>query len=146
MQKKLRTLARITIETPNTLLLGVYVQDGRAAITATLRNQSGELQAGVFEGTGQALPALARALVELEAVGADNMLLLTNSEALHTILSYPHRYNNEHPKTWPQSYWRILYESTKYCLHGRWKVQLVDDLPKARELWQAQALQRNTTE
>ncbi len=126
---------RPTIATPDTLILGAWVEDGVLALTATLRTAANEVRPGVLEATGDPLCTLARALQELAVLKTRNLLLLTNDDDLLRWFSSPFRYNDMHPSTWPPEFWRCLIQSTDYFLRGTWCVRRVDNLPKARDLW-----------
>jgi len=136
--------------TPDAILLGIWHADGRAALTGALRNWAGETVPDVLAITGQPWTILVRALAEAVRIDAGNVLVLTNDTALVRALSPPFR-----PPT-PTQTRRIFYSRSEWVdvgwggdpqhwqalclLGGRWggrfRAMLVEDLPKARELWQ----------
>lgn len=128
-------MARPHIGTPDTLIVGAWVEDGVLAVTATHRTAAGEVHPSVAEMTGDPLMTLAKLLMGLDFLRARNLLLLTNDADLQRWFSSPFRYSDMHPGTWPPEYWACLMVCTGYCLRGNWTVQHVDNLPKARELW-----------
>jgi hypothetical protein len=136
---------KLTITTPDTLLVGVYIENDWAAITASLRPQAGDIRNDILLSTGEPYFELAKALVELAEVRARNLLILTTDADLYRRLHKPFCFSDAHPQEWPRPYWTILRECTSYGLYGAWRCLQVDDLPKARELWNQQQ-QLNTTE
>jgi hypothetical protein len=124
-----------TITTPDTLIIAVWVDEGRAGITATLRTATNDVRPGVAQATGETLLALAGILEDLTAVKASNLLLLTNDGVLLQSLRRPWRFSAMHPTTWPPEYWTILRCCTAYCFSGAWQTMQAQNLQKARELW-----------
>ena len=136
--------------TADALLLGIWHADGRAAITGALRNWQGETVPDVLAYTGQPWTILAQALVAAECIDAGNVVILSNDAALVRALSPPFR-----PPA-PTEQRRIFHSRSEWVdvrwggapqqwqalclLGGRWggrfRAMLVEDLPKARELWQ----------
>ena len=135
--------------TPDALLLGIWHADGRAALTGALRDWHGETVPDVLSLTGQPWTILAQALAAAECIDAGHILILSNDADLVRALSPPFRppaptqtrrifYSRE---VWvdvgwggdPQ-HWQAL-----QLLGGRWggrfRAMLVEDLPKAREMW-----------
>jgi len=139
-----------TPTTPDTLLLGIWSANGHAAATAALRNWQGETIADVLELTGQPWTVLVQALTEAARIDVGNVVILTNDAGLVRALSPPFT-----PPA-PTQRQRIFYSRTEWVdvgwggdaeqwqalqllggrWGGRWRVMQVDDLPKARELWQ----------
>jgi hypothetical protein len=135
---------------PGTILLGVWLAEGRAAITGSLTDMAGDTVPDVLAHTGDGWTTLVQALSDAAVMGAGSVLILTNSTTLVRALSPPFA-PPAHDRTervwWSKGdytdvgvggnaqHWRVLCE-----LGGRWggrfKVAQVDDLPKARELWQ----------
>ena len=136
--------------TPDTLLLGIWSANGHAAATAALRNWQGETIADVLELTGQPWTVLVQALTEAARIDVGNVVILTNDAGLVRALSPPFR-----PPA-PTQRQRIFYSRTEWVdvgwggdaeqwqalqllggtWGGRFRAMQVDDLPKARELWE----------
>ena len=136
--------------TPDAILLGIWHAEGHAAATAALRNWQGETIADVLELTGQPWTVLVQALTEAARIDVGNVVILTNDAGLVRALSPPFR-----PPA-PTQRQRIFYSRTEWVdvgwggdaeqwqalqllggrWGGRWRVMQVEDLPKARELWQ----------
>lgn len=143
----------ITPATADALLLGIWHADGRAACTGVLRDWQGETAPDVLALTGQPWTVLVQALAEAERIDAGSVLILTNDAGLVRALSPPFR-----PPA-PTQTRRIFYSREEWVdvgwgasdgegtahwqalrlLGGRWggrfRAMLVEDLPKARELW-----------
>ena len=138
--------------TADALLLGIWHADGRAACTGALRDWQGETVPDVLAIAGKPWTVLVQALTAAECIDAGSVLILTNDAALVRALSPPFR-----PPT-PTEHRRIFYSREErvdvgwggdpqqwqaLCLlggrwGGRFRAMVVDDLPKARELWQSQ--------
>lgn len=140
--------------TADALLLGLWVAEGHAAAVATLRDWQGETAPDVLALTGQPWTVLVQALAEAERIDAGSVLILTNDADLVRALSPPFR-----PPAPTQSR-RIFYSREEWVdvgwgasdgegaahwqalrlLGGRWggrfRAMQVDDLPKAREMWE----------
>jgi hypothetical protein len=136
--------------TPDTLLLGIWSANGHAAATAALRNWQGETLPDVLELTGQPWTVLVQALAEAAQIDVGNVVILTNDTGLVRALSPPFR-----PPA-PTQRQRIFYSRTEWVdvgwggdveqwralqllggtWGGRFRAMQVDDLPKARELWE----------
>jgi len=140
-----------TTTTDDTILLGAWVAEDRAAVTGALRSVDGTLRTDVLAAAGAPWPALRQALETAQIIGTRHVLLLTNDGELKRALSPPFRapkpdrtQRHFRSKTeWTDvgwggdaDHWRVL-----CLLGGVWggcfNVQLVDDLPGARELWQS---------
>ena len=139
----------ISPATADALLLGIWHADGRAACTGVLRDWQGETAPDVLALTGQPWTVLVQALAEAERIDAGSVLILTNDANLVRALSPPFR-----PPA-PTRTRRIFYSREEWVdvgyggdpqhwqalqlLGGRWggrfRAMLVDELPKARELW-----------
>ncbi len=139
---------------PDTLLLGIWHADGRAALTGALRDWQGETVSDVLALTGQPWTVLVQALTEAERIDAGSVVILTNDADLVRALSPPFR-----PPA-PTQTRRIFYSREEWVdvgwgasdgegtahwqalclLGGRWggrfRAMQVDDLPKAREMWE----------
>ncbi len=136
---------------PNTLLLGVYVQDGRAALLGTLRTADGALRTECVANVGQTWEVLAAALAEADVIGADHVVMLTPCADLVTALQRPFTppAGAEHKRVWvakgeyatgtlggDPAHWAVL---QWLGMHGgQWAIYAVDDLPKVRERWEQQ--------
>ena len=140
------------IALPNTLLLGIWLAEGRAAVTAAIRDARGNTLPDVLALAGGPWTALVQALEQAEIMDVANVVILSNDAALVQALSPPFA----PPK--PTRTERVWYSRTEWadvgvggdaqhwqalCLlggkwGGRFRVVLVEDLPKARELWQSQ--------
>jgi hypothetical protein len=141
-----------TLSTPNTLILGIWHADDRAAITGTLLDCQCEAVPDVLTATGPAWPALAEALTVAAAVDPAHVLILSNDAALVKALSPPFRPPT--PTAWQRiwvakgeygnvglggdpAHWQVL-----VALGMRWggnfRAMQVDDLPRAQQLWQSQ--------
>ena len=139
----------ISPATPDTLLLGIWHAGGRAALTGALRDWQGETVPDVLSLTGQPWTILAQALAEAQCIDAGNVVILSNDAGLVRALSPPFR-----PPA-PTQTRRIFYSREEWVdvgwggdpqhwqalqlLGGRWggrfRAMLVEDLPKAREMW-----------
>ena len=136
--------------TADALLLGIWHADGRAAITGALRDWQGETVPDVLSLTGQPWTILAQALAAAECIDAGHILILSNDADLVRALSPPFR-----PPA-PMQTRRIFYSREEWVdvgwggdpqqwqalqlLGGRWggrfRAMVVEDLPKAREMWE----------
>lgn len=139
-----------TPTTPDTLLLGIWSANGHAAATAALRNWQGETLPDVLAITGQPWTVLVQALAEAAQIDVGNVVILTNDTGLVRALSPPFT-----PPA-PTQRQRIFYSRTEWVdvgwggdveqwqalqllggtWGGRFRAMQVDDLPKARELWE----------
>ena len=143
----------ISPATSDALLLGLWVANGRAALTGVLRNWQGNTVPDVLAYTGQPWTVLVQALTEAERIDAGSVIVLTNDVDLVRALSPPFR-----PPA-PSRSQRIFFSRSEWvdvgwgagsdedAAHwqalrllggrwgGRWRVMQVEDLPKARELW-----------
>ena len=135
---------------PDTFLLGIWSDAGRAAATGALRNWQGETLPDVLELTGQPWTVLVQALAEAAQIDVGNVVILTNDAGLVRALSPPFT-----PPA-PTQRQRIFYSRTEWVdvgwggdveqwqalqllggtWGGRFRAMQVDDLPKARELWE----------
>lgn len=143
----------VTLVTPNTLLLGVWLAAGRAAITGSLLNLDGETTPDVLTLAGEPWTALVQALEQAAIMDTANVVILSNDAVLVGALSPPFA-----PPA-PDHTERVWYSRTEWAdvgvggnaqhwrtlclLGGRWgghfRAMVVDDLPKARELWEQQS-------
>lgn len=142
----------IPIDAPNTLLLGVWVAEGRCAIVGSVRGEYGDMTPDVLACAGEPWTALAQALAEAEVIDVRNVVILSNDKALTSSLQRP--FTPPAPDrieaVWygrgdrvdvgvggNAKHWQVLQK-----LGGRWggrfRVMQVSELPKARELWQQQ--------
>ncbi len=141
-----------TTLTDDTILLGCWIGDDRAAITGALRSADGDLRSDVLSAHGAPWPALRQALETAAAIGAKHVLVLTNDAGLRRALSKP--FKAPEPAEYKRHYWSKTEFSTVGfggdadhwavlcllggCWGGCFSVAVVDDLPGARELWQQQ--------
>jgi len=139
-----------TLDTPDTVVIGLYSVDGTAAATGTLLTAAGDVRPDVLAvGRTATWPALAAALGQAEPMLARHLLLLTNDAALVEALTPPIRAPapTATHREWfgrndwidvgyggDEHHWQVL-RALGVQWAGRWRVQLVEDLPKARELW-----------
>ena len=144
----------ISPTTPDALLLGLWVANGHAAATGAVRDWQGNTVPDVLSLTGQPWTILAQALAAAECIDAGHILILSNDADLVRALSPPFR-----PPA-PMQTRRIFYSREEWVdvgwgasdgegaahwqalrlLGGRWggrfRAMQVDDLPKAREMWE----------
>ena len=140
--------------TADALLLGLWVANGHAAATGAVRDWQGNTVPDVLSLTGQPWTILAQALAAAECIDAGHILILSNDADLVRALSPPFR-----PPA-PMQTRRIFYSREEWVdvgwgasdgegaahwqalrlLGGRWggrfRAMQVDDLPKAREMWE----------
>jgi len=145
----------IPIDAPNTLLLGIWLADDRAAITGALRDECGVTVPDALQLAGEPWTTIAQALAQAELIDVRHVVILTNDAALVGALSppfkapAPDRYEriDMAPFEWMPADWvdvgvggNAAHWQALCALGGRWggrfRVELVADLPKARELWQ----------
>lgn len=142
-----------TLNTPDTVVVGLYSQDGRVSLTGALRTEAGDLRPDVLAMQGGGTwAALAQALADVQTVGTAHLLLLTNDADLVAALTPPIRAPapTATHREWfgrddwidvgyggDADHWQVL-RLLGVRWAGRWRCQLVDDLPKARELWEQQ--------
>jgi len=141
-----------TLTTPNTLILGVWHADNRCAIIGTLLDCQYETVPDVLSATGSAWPALAQALTVAETIDPAHVLIFSNDVALVEALSPP--FHAPAPSAWRRvwvakgeygnvgvggdpPHWQVL---TMLGMHwgGNFRAMQVDDLPRAKQLWQSQ--------
>lgn len=148
----------------DTLLLGCWIEDGRAAIVGALRTtgsqettpidddiadvcrMAGAIVQDVIERCGAPWPALAAALGDAETIGCRGWVILCNDKAMVQAL----RTKKAPAPTESKRQWigKDTYLEGKYGgdadhwealrrlgMHGRWTVVQSDKLQKARELW-----------
>lgn len=138
---------------PDAVLLGIWAAEGRAAVTGAIRDARGNTLPDVLALGGEPWTALVQALEQAEIMDVANVLILSNDAALVGALSPPFA----PPK--PDHTERVWYSRTEWAdvgiggnaqhwralclLGGRWgghfRAMVVDDLPKARELWEQQS-------
>lgn len=139
---------------PDTLLVGIWSAatpaGPHAAAVAALRNWQGDTIADVLAIAGQPWTIIVQALEVAEQCDVGNVVILTNDGALVRALSPPFR-----PPA-PTQTKRIFYSRTEWVdakwggdadhwttlqqlggrWGGQWRIMQVEELPKARELWQ----------
>ena len=136
--------------TADAILLGIWHADGRAACTGALRDWQGETVPDVLAITGEPWTVLVQALTAAQCIDAGSVLILSNDADLVRALSPPF------PPPTPTEHRRIFYSREEWVdvgfggdpqhwqalqllggrWGGQWRVMVVEDLPKARELWQ----------
>lgn len=150
-----------TLSTPNTLILGIWHAEGRCAVTGTLLDCQYETVPDVLTATGPTWDALAEALTIGAVIDVGHVLILSNDEGLVKALSPPFQaWRNGEPVTVhvpsllagrtvaaeaytvtayapDPAHWQVL---TMLGMRwgGNFRAMQVDDLPRARELWQSQ--------
>ena len=152
-EAKIMLKPMISPAVPNALLLGIWVAEGRAAVTGSLRDARGETTPDVLTLAGEPWTALVQALEQAALMDVINVVILSNDAALVQSLSPPFA----PPK--PDHTERVWYSRTEWAdvgvggnavhwralqlLGGRWgghfRAMVVEDLPKARELWEQQS-------
>ena len=138
---------------PDAILLGIWVAEGRAAVTGAVRAASGDTLPDVLALAGEPWTALVQALEQAAIMDTANVVILSNDAALVQALSPPFAppKPDHTERVWygraewvdvgiggNAQHWRAL-----QLLGGRWgghfRAMVVDDLPKARELWEQQS-------
>ena len=79
----------ISPATPDAILLGVWLAEGRAAITGSVRSCAGDTTPDVLALSGQPWTALVQALGQAALVGVSNVVILSNDAGLVGALSPP---------------------------------------------------------
>lgn len=142
-----------TIQTNSTAILGLHVGSQHAAVVGSLRTETGAVEQGVIERTGDAWRALARACADAAVIGAAHLVILTNEPLIVAALSkpFPAPVGGEVRRVWNGvrgdgryvdidlgdcAHWQVLH-MLGWHWAGHWSVQLVSDLPKAQALWEA---------
>lgn len=78
------------LNTPNTLLIGLYTKDGRSVLLGSLRHSDGELEEEVFDIAGaDHWELLAKALNEGRLLRCENLIVFTNDKAMADIFTPP---------------------------------------------------------
>lgn len=134
--------------TPSSLLVGIYVQDKRAVALGTLRTAGDELRTECVHHVGEPWQTLYNVLEEVDIIGAQNVVILTNCGELVQALSRPFTApdgdatkkikvkRGQYYLSGAPAHWQVL---QWLGMHGgNWNIKQVDDLPKARELWAQQ--------
>lgn len=142
----------LPVTTEDTLLLGVWVAEGRAAVTGALIDVDGNTVPDALALCAPLWPALAQALKAGEQMDVRHVFLFTNDGTLVQALSPPFA-----PPA-PTGTKRVWYSRTEFTdvgtggdphhwqalrlLGGRWggrfRVRQAADIPGARALWEAQ--------
>ena len=143
----------LPINAPNALLLGIWAAENRAAVVGSLRDECGNVTPDVLALAGEPWTTLVQALECAALMDVRHVVILSNDAVLVGALNPPFK-----PPP-PTRMERVFYSRTEWVdvgvggdvahwralqlLGGRWggqfRVMLVDDLPKARELWQQQS-------
>lgn len=140
------------IDTPDTLIVGYYLESGFAAAVGSLRCDDGSLQTDVFSTVAAPWEALCQVLDTAKMVDARHILILCNDANLVQALSPP--FQAPAPATWKRVWlakgeygqvgiggdpfhWQAL-QTLTMGWGGRFRAMQVNHLPKAKELWQQQ--------
>lgn len=133
-----------TITTPDTLILGMWVEAGRAAVVGSVRKLDNFVEPDVVQATGVAWVALAEALSDARTMAVGNVVIVTNDAGIVAALS-------RKPNTWSRgmrvmvgfaspgadaAHWDAL-RILGGDFGGHWSIYQSDNLPKARTLWQS---------
>jgi hypothetical protein len=143
------------IDTPNTVILGVYSDGATAGVAGSFRTMGGILRTEVLTAAGPLWTALHTALDAAAALEAGNLVIFSNDGALVAALSppFPAPAATATAKLWYSAtkvekalpvnagyggnadHWASLAElGGRYG--GRFNVIKVDDLRRAKEIWQ----------
>jgi hypothetical protein len=150
MKDKLPKPAKPTLDTPDTLILGVYSDGATAGIAGVMRDRYGTLLADILEGSGRPWAALHAALDTAKVLIPSNVLIFSNDAVLVAALTPPFR---PPPPAATQRHWfgKGDFIDAQYggdadhwaCLAelggtygGRFGAMKVDDLKRAKEIWQ----------
>lgn len=144
---------------PSALILGIWAAENRTAIVGALRDECGNLVPDVLTATGERWTTVVQALDCAAMLDVAHVLILSNDVGLVRALSPPFEgpaptctervWFSRHdwadiPSGGDPLHWQAL-----RTLGGRWggrfRAMQVDDLPKARELWQ-QSHRKSTTQ
>lgn len=132
----------------NLLLVGAWIEGGRGAIVGSVRGVDGVVTADAISRQGVAWQALADALADAAAIGADGWVILCNdSTTVGALKSKRAPTPTEECSVWmgkgvaplrgcwggDAAHWAVL---RLLAQHGKWTVLQSDNLQKARELWQ----------
>lgn len=136
---------------PSTILLGVYVEAETAGIVGSLRDECRQIRPDVLAVHGPQWAALAQALREVPMIGAEGLVILTNSAALVTALSRPFKApdgdatkrikiaRGKYRLSGDVDHWAVLQQLG--MLGGDWAIYPVAEqvLQKAKAQWQLQS-------
>ncbi len=154
-----------TITTPDTLILGMWVEAGRAAVVGSVRKLDNFVEPDVVQATGMAWAALAEALSDARTMAVRNVVIVTNDSGIVAALSRkPNTWNRGMrvmvglPSPTPTERQRVFLNRTDGSIDvqwggdtahwdalrilggdfgGHWSIYQSDNLPKARALWQS---------
>lgn len=117
-----------TLETPSTIVLALWVADGRATCTAVLRADSSEVTVLKFEAWGEPWATLATALEVTQVVKARHCVLVSNWDALFASVA-PLRLGKH-----GDAHWQVIaLLATRYA--GRYAAMKAETLPRTEEAW-----------
>lgn len=144
---------------PDALILGIWEAENRVAIVGALRDECGNMLHDVLHVAGQRWTTVVQALECAALLDVGGVVILSNSAGLVRALSPPFEgpaptctervWFSRHdwadiPSGGDPQHWQAL-----RLLGGKWggrfRAMQVDDLPKARELWQ-QSHRKSTTQ
>lgn len=139
-----------TLDTADTLILSLFMDSQRAAITGVLRRCDGEVEQDIIERSSTPWEALESALDDAVAIGVAHVLILTNSASLVKALSkpFPAPAGGSSQRVWlggkdghyvsgnlgNPSQWNVLRE-LGFRWAGHWRIMQVDNLPVAQRLF-----------
>lgn len=123
---------KISINTPNTLLLGIYTQSGKTAALGKLTTIDGT-EDGVIDECAEAEShqLLARVLEDAHLIEADYLYVFTNDQPLAEAFTVPVRIP-QIENDWFRVARRLIAD------YRRWRFLYTDQLPKVKERWQQQ--------
>ena len=148
-----------TLTTPDTLLLGMWVEGQRAAIVGTLVREDEEIITEVTHWAGlyKEWATLVDVLKDAAIVGSKHLLIVSNDAALVRALTPPLRAPaaDQVDRKWllgwgkegqrggyvdmpfggDAAHWAAIWLLAAGPWAGRWRVVWSDKLEKARELW-----------
>ena len=126
----------------NNLILGLYCKDLRSACMASLDTENG-LETGVMRWAGPGIAsALHQILQEAHAINAKRLTVLCNHPGLVNAFTSPVRLalpdvRKEGKKQIPcgnEHQWAV---ARALCRYESWRIVYLENLPKAKELWDA---------
>ena len=124
----------------NTLILGLYVKDKKAACMGSLETDEG-MQTGVVQWAGEGIAsALHKILQDVQPIRARRLVVLCNHVGLVDTFTAPIRLalpdvRKEGKKLVPcgnENMWAVTRD---LCRYEQWKIVYLENLPKSMELW-----------
>lgn len=118
-----------TFETPNTLMLALWVVEGKAQCTAVLRADSNDVAALPVDVWGEPWATLCAALERTSDLGAVHCLVVTNWQPALDTLTVLHL-----DESAGDAHWQVVATlATRYA--GRCTAAFAETLPRTEELW-----------